>query len=169
MRNPRTSLKASLEGWRRIAFLGIGSELRGDDAAGPKVLERLEAALAGGGDIAFFHGGSAPENLTGAIRDFNPTHLVVIDAADLGMKPGSFRVIGAREIGGASFSTHSLPIPIILGYLRSTMKSREIVIGIQPGSLEFDSPVTAPVAAAVESLAEDIIRAVEKSRAGKKR
>ncbi|HPA72918.1 MAG TPA: hydrogenase maturation peptidase HycI [Spirochaetota bacterium] len=165
MRSLKTGLKASLEGWRRIAFLGIGSELRGDDAAGPKVLERLDASLGGRDDIAFFHGGSAPENLTGAIRDYNPTHLVVIDAADLGKKPGSVRIIGESEIGGASFSTHSLPIPIILGYLRSTVKAREIVIGIQPGSLEFDSPVTAPVAAAVASLADDIIRAVETTRA----
>lgn len=160
----RARLISSLKGWERIAVLGIGSELRGDDAAGLKVLEKLGIATGPRDDVALFHGGSAPENLTGAIRAFNPTHLIVIDAADLGKKPGFARILTGGEIEGTTFSTHSLPISIILRYLRSTVNAKEIVIGIQPQCLEFDSPVTDCIAGTIESLSHDIASAIEKTR-----
>jgi hydrogenase 3 maturation protease len=103
-------------------------------------------------NLAAFDGGSAPENVTGVIARFKPTHLVVVDAAHLGLKPGAVRVVAAEEIGGVSFSTHTLPMPIIIDYLAKGTGCRSVVIGIEPEQKNVCAPVSARVLAAVDDV-----------------
>ncbi|MGE5344058.1 MAG: hydrogenase maturation peptidase HycI [Candidatus Omnitrophota bacterium] len=135
-------LKNTLSGTDRLAILGIGSELRGDDAAGIEITRRLaetfndpeESRLA---KLRIYHGCSAPENYTGAIKAFKPTHLILIDAADLGEIPGSLFFIDPQVIGGVSFSTHMMPLNIFTQYLEDEVQCKVIIIGIQPEKLDF--------------------------------
>ena len=51
---------------RKVVLLGVGSELRGDDAVGIVIARRMEALHLAG--VQAMEGGTAPENLTGEIR-----------------------------------------------------------------------------------------------------
>lgn len=139
MREIKKALKNKLKNSRRIALLGIGSELNADDVAGMLVAKRLDERVKKNRSFVFkaFFGATAPENLTGEIRKFKPTLVVMVDAADFGRKPGEVVVIQAEEIEGISFSTHRLPTTIIAQYLAQSLNCSIVIIGIQPKTLAF--------------------------------
>jgi hydrogenase 3 maturation protease len=154
-----TILKNRLRNARKIAILGIGSELRADDAAGMVLARRLQAQIKKKRtrSLKVFLGETAPENLTGEIKRFKPTHLIIIDAADFHEKPGAVGILdGAGEIG-VSFSTHSIPIQIMKDYLFESTGCETIVIGIQPESLEFRTGLSERVEQSLKVLSRDLM------------
>ncbi len=107
-------------------------------------------------------GGTAPENVTGEVRRLAPTHVLLVDSAEMGEAPGSVRLIGAGRIAGTSFSTHSLPLSVLARYLERELGSRVIVIGIEPKSLAFGGRLSPEVERAIEETVaalEDALRA----------
>ena len=170
-----TNLQQRLKGASKIGILGVGSELRADDVAGILVAERFKNLFgvppSGGKDqsdprkrgtpnVEVFLGGTAPENLTGEIKRFAPTHLVIIDAADLNAEPGAITVMDPESIGGTTFCTHSLPLKMMIDYLLDSFECHVTVIGIQPKSLEVGAPVSKEVRDAVESLSAMLLDAI---------
>ena len=154
-------LKQKLENAKRIAVLGIGSELRGDDVAGLLAAQQIEKNTQGKSvtpQIQVFIGETAPENLTGEIKKFQPTHLIIIDAAQLNKKPGHIKIMEPETIGGTTFCTHSLPLKVMIGYLLESFKFQAIIIGIQPKTLVFGAQPTKEVVAAAKHLAETITK-----------
>jgi len=133
-------LKDRLKNAQRVAVLGIGSQLRSDDAAGLIIAKGLKAFIKDKKKkslLKVFLGETAPENLTGQIKKFKPTHLIVIDAVDFHLKTGALRVVDICEEAGVSFSTHRVPIGILRDYLHKSIGCETILIGMQPGSTEF--------------------------------
>lgn len=145
-------------------MLGVGSELRGDDFAGVLVARRIEAwrKRAKVERVAGFEGCSAPENVTGQIAKFRPSHLLLVDAARLGKSPGDVELLDAAKITGVSFSTHMLPAPIILDYLEKTAGCRALVVGIEPTQTDVLGPISEPVARAIDAVVETVRRAFSK-------
>jgi hydrogenase 3 maturation protease len=160
VQKPATILKKRLENPARVGILGIGSELRADDVAGILVAERIREFTAKTNSaikLKIFIGATAPENLTGEIKNFKPTHLIIIDAADLGLKPGGIKVMSPDEIGGITFCTHSLPLKVMTDYLLESFKFDITVIGIQPKTLTVGAEPSKPVLKAVDSLVETLV------------
>ena len=155
------TLKQKLNNAQRVAVLGIGSELRGDDIVGLLAAQQIEknigekTALP---EVRVFIGETAPENLTGEIKKFQPTHLIIIDAAELNKEPGHIEIMEPETIGGTSFCTHSLPLKIVIGYLLESFKFQAIIIGIQPKTLTFGAQPTKEVVAAAKRIAETITK-----------
>jgi hydrogenase 3 maturation protease len=159
----KTNLQQRLENALKIGVLGIGSELRADDAAGILVAQRVEELM---GDkkthpqIETFIGATAPENLTGEIKRFAPTHLVIVDAADLDSEPGTITLMDPDSIGGTTFCTHSLPLKVMIDYLLDSFECDVIIVGIQPKSLAVGASVSNEVLNAVQFLATTICDAI---------
>jgi hydrogenase 3 maturation protease len=156
-----SGLGVALRQARRIAVVGVGSDLRGDDVAGILVINELRISLARSkrSVIRLFDGGTAPENITGEIIRFKPSHILLVDAAGLGLKPGAVKLLEPAEIGGVIFSTHVLPLKIMADYLKQSLSCRIIVIGIQPGRIDFGAAVSAKIKLAARRLAHEILRA----------
>ncbi len=133
------------------AVLGVGSVLRNDDAAGMLCVDAL-SHLCNSGNLMCVGGSTAPENMTGVIKDFNPDTLIIIDAAFMGMNPGEFAIIDSGDIGGASFSTHMLPLSLTLAYLKAETGCRTVVVGIQPQNTEQGTEVCSAVTNAANKL-----------------
>jgi hydrogenase maturation protease HycI len=131
-----------------VVVLGVGSELRSDDAAGLRVTRGIARLRVPG--VHALDGGPAPESCTGEIRRIAPSHLLIVDAADMAEPPGTVRLIDLENIAGASFGTHGLPLSVVADYLRRELGCRVAIIGIQPASLDFGESLSAPVAAAVD-------------------
>jgi hydrogenase 3 maturation protease len=151
-----------------LVVLGVGSELRGDDAAGVLVAARLgetaqEAAPRPG--LHAIPGGTAPENHTGEIKALRPAGIIIVDAADMGEPPGTVRVIPLDRVGGVSFSTHTLPLNVVAEYLRMETGAAVVILGIQPLAMDFDGPVSAETEAGV-ALAVEGLRELAALRAG---
>ncbi|HET9596662.1 MAG TPA: hydrogenase maturation protease [Anaeromyxobacteraceae bacterium] len=152
---PFPDLQALLGDARRVAVVGAGSDLRGDDVAGVLVARRLAAWAAREGvrELAAFAAGAAPENFTGEIARHRPDLVVVVDAAHLGLEPGAVAVVDASKVAGVAFSTHMLPLPIFLDYLARTTGCRTLVLGIEIVQKDVLGPVSPPVERAVRRLA----------------
>ncbi len=162
MTNPRTPFRQMLQGAERVAVLGVGSSLRGDDAVGLLAAEQVQflgKAQHRRGRLAVFLGETAPENLTGPIKSFRPTHLIVVDAADMGQTPGHIQAIDPMRVADVgSCSTHSLPLSVLTGYLRDELACRVLIIAIQPGSCGFGQSPCPAVVSAARRVARHILR-----------
>ena len=141
-------LKDKLKGAKRIAILGIGSQLRGDDVAGMLVAKELEV-YAGfinkHTPFKVFFGASAPENVTGQIKKFNPSHILIIDSAEMGEAAGRVSLISLESEVCSSFSTHRLPSRILVDYLTHSIGCEVIMLGIQPKSINFGETLSPEV------------------------
>ena len=154
MRKIKEILKTRLEGAERVALLGIGSEMRADDAAGILVARELELKQPSFGErVRVFVGHASPESLTGEIKRYRPTHLLIVDAADLGLEPGGSRIIQKSEIDGVSFSTHRLPTRILADYLEGELSCEIIIIGIQPLTMELLKPASETIRESARGMA----------------
>ena len=157
MLNLKTILKKKLKDARKIAVLGIGSELRADDAAGLLVAGELKKIK----DLKLkvFFGSTAPENLTGEIIKYNPTHIIIVDSVDTDQKPGFILLVSPEEVGGVSFSSHMLPIKMIVDYFLESLKCEIIIIGIQPKILTFGETTSKEVKKSTKKIS-DIIQQI---------
>lgn len=168
MQSLTKELQNRLKGAKRVAVLGVGSDLRGDDAAGMLVAQRMgkyESRITNHerrkGLLRVFYGSTAPENLTGEIRRFKPTHLIIVDTADIKQKPGTVLLLKGEDVSaGISFSTHKLPPRVMVDYFGKTLKCRIILIGIQPKTLEFGRAVSKEVKGSAKDVSDAIISVV---------
>jgi hydrogenase 3 maturation protease len=137
----------------RVAVLGVGNEMNGDDGAGVRVVKALAARLAAAPGVLLIDGGTAPESYTGPLRRFRPDLIVEIDAAHQDQPPGTLAWIDWRDADGMSASTHTLPPSVLATYLTTDLGCQMALIGVQPAQLEMGRPLSPDVAEAVERLA----------------
>jgi hydrogenase 3 maturation protease len=104
----------------------IGNPQGGDDAVGPYVAQMLK-----GSDIEFIDCRTNPENYTSIVKQKKPEKLIIVDAADMGIKPGEIRIVPKEKIGVMTISTHGIPISVLMNYLEQFVE-KVIFIGIQP-------------------------------------
>lgn len=158
-------LKSRLSRARSVAVLGIGSELRSDDAAGLLVAEELEKRLGKGRKkrrIRIFFGSTAPENLTGEIKRFKPEHIIIADTVEMGEKPGTIIVVPNGDVGsGVTFSTHKMPAKILADYFIKSFKCEITMVGIQPSSLKFGAPPSRHIRESAKYIAKAIAQAAK--------
>jgi len=147
-------LKNNMRPGQKYAFLGIGSSLRSDDAAGMYFIELLSSMIKQD-NVLLVAGSTAPENFTGVIKDFGPDVLFVVDAAHMGLLPGEIKIVPACDIGGVSFSTHMLPLTVMLKYLEAESGCDVMFVGIQPACTDFGLCMCDDVKKGVERLAGD--------------
>lgn len=139
----------------RVAFLGIGNELNGDDAAGVWLSRRLLSLKVSCDRLLFFDCGQVPENSLSTLRKFRPDLVVLMDAADFGGEPGEVRWIDPQATTGFSASSHTLPFSVLSKYLIKELGCVVRVLGIQPLSLEFDAGLSSPVRNSLALLIKD--------------
>jgi hydrogenase 3 maturation protease len=139
----------------RVALMGVGNDLRGDDGAGLALARALGEHLPADADdrLLVVEAGQAPENFSGALRRFRPDLVVLLDAAHLGEEPGAVRWLAASVAGGMSASTHTLPLHMLAAYLEAELGCEVALLGIQPADISFGGPISPPVREAVEALA----------------
>lgn len=141
----------------RIALLGIGHPLNGDDAAGIAVVRALDAVLPPTDRVLLLEGGSAPENQTGRLRQFTPDLVIFIDAAQMDAAPGAVRWLDWRETTGLSASTHTLPPYMLAQFLVADLGCDVALLGIQPAHTLTGAPLSNVMQRAVDSIVQTLI------------
>jgi len=159
----QASLKASLNPPKRaeqpvrLAVLGIGHELCGDDAVGVRLAGMLRPLTAGNERLLIIEAGPAPENFTGSLRRFRPDLVLLVDAAQMDTGPGTIAWLDLQSTGGISASSHTLPLHILVSYLEAELACQVALIGIQPQQTFADEPLTPPVQAAAQAVVEALL------------
>ena len=140
----------------RVVVVGVGSEMRGDDAVGMDVLKGLKRGLKSR-NVLLIEGGVAPENFTSQIRRFRPSHVIFIDATDFGAKPGDVVIAEPGAITGQSVSTHTVPLSALAGYIREQTGSDVALVGIQPERANLGAKMCDPVKISVGKVVEILL------------
>ncbi len=131
-----------------MVILGIGNELRGDDAAGVLVARKLKEKITNRSDILCIEGAEAPENFTSVIRRFNPNLLILVDAGALSLEAGSIRWLSTDDISGG-MGTHGLSLADFSLYLQQETECETGFLVIQAGKNDFGDPITLAVKRAI--------------------
>lgn len=170
------TISQELEKAGRLFVLGIGNKHKGDDAAGSlcirllkkRIIQRKSRADLGSAEAArpglskrttshlavrLLDAGETPEAATGLIREFRPTHVLIVDAAAGGHEPGTIFVIDKEKISQNDISTHRLPLFYLVRYLEEGIGCRVILVGIEPKEIAWGKPVTLAVGRAAARLA----------------
>jgi hydrogenase 3 maturation protease len=129
----------------RLAVVGIGQSLRGDDGLGPAFISALRHRLKADDRLLLLDGGAAPENATGRLRRFRPDLVLLIDAAQLDAPPGAIAILDWRAADGLSAATHALPPSLLAAYLTAELGCLVLLLGIQPAQTNFGRPLSTAV------------------------
>jgi len=162
--NPwKEKLSRFLQEAGKVAVLGVGNEIRADDGAGTCVARLVAKALAKRDAHTLVvpcigvPGGSAPENFTGIILRFSPTHLIVVDAFFQGGLPGEISEIPECQIQGLSLSSHKMPLGVLRDFFRAEGIRNILFLGIEPRSIQFGRKMSPEVRRSAAELARTIL------------
>jgi hydrogenase maturation protease HycI len=136
----------------KVAVVGIGHELRGDDWAGVAAVRKLKAR----NNVLIVDAGCAPENITGLVRLFIPNLVILIDAVQMNDEVGEINWICFDQITGLSASTHSLPVDMFARFLALDIGCEVALIGIQPAATDLGAGLSGQVKKAVNKLARQL-------------
>jgi len=149
--------------------LGIGNTLKGDDGIGIYVAGKIDKYLKevskkskqakltrAGREVIAISCGTTPENYTSTIRKHNPDKLILVDAVDMGLSPGSYRIIPPDKIEVMHISTHDIPLSIFISYV-SEFCGDIILIGIQPDKMDIGTALSSTVQRSGDRVANLII------------
>ena len=142
----------------RIVIIGIGNEMRGDDRIGMEIVKRLERKIKNRN--IFFIKTSYIENEIKRIARLKPKKIIIIDAAEIGKKPGEFSILSKNELSSLVISTHSIPLPVILEYLDSFINAKIIILGIQVKCTELGKKMSNEVRKSIRRICEFIERRI---------
>ena len=131
------------------AIVGIGNVLKGDDASGPLVCEKLRQANVSAHVI---DASTVPENYIRTIIRKKPQNLLLIDAIDFGGESGEIRVFKPEQLSSLVISTHTLSPRIFIDMIRKSIELDVYCIGIQPAQTQLGTPVSEQVSKAIQQL-----------------
>ncbi len=150
-------------------ILGVGNTLKGDDGIGIYVVERInkyleevkkgskQAKFTGAtGKVTAIDCGTTPENYTSIIKRHNPDRLILVDAAEMGLTPGSYRIIPPEKIEVMHVSTHNMALSFLISYISEFCKLI-VLVGIQPERMDFGTALSSTVQRSGDHVANLII------------
>lgn len=153
-------IKKDLKNWfieaKKVVIAGIGNPIRMDDYVGLKIVEQLKGRLHP--NVLLIEAETVPESYLQEIEAFCPSHVLLIDAAYLGLKPGQASLVDAEAIVNYSaISTHLLPLRIFCDYVKQATGAKIALLLIEPACMEFGEGLTVEVEAAAERLTEALV------------
>jgi len=137
---------------RRVVVAGVGSSLRKDDFVGVKIVRGLRNKVSS--SVYLIECETVPESFIEPIIEFKPTHVLIIDAALLGLKTGAFNLMEPEQMVGPIVSTHFLPLQIFCDYLAKTTGAKIALLAIQPKDTSLEEGLTAEVRKTAKHLTE---------------
>jgi len=134
-------------------LVGTGNPLRRDDGVGVWLAESLKGASA-----AVFNVEDVPESYVGEIARTGLRNVIIMDAVDAGLEPGTVVFGPLDELGERpGLSTHKLSLSLC-GRFLGAHGQRTFLLGIAPGDIDFGPGLTAEVERAAGQVRDLILR-----------
>lgn len=149
------AVEKDLKNWfadaKKIVVAGIGNPIRTDDYVGLKIVENLRGKVPE--TVCLLECETVPENYLLDIEKFKPTHVLLVDAAFLELKPGEASLVDAeRMMDYSAISTHALPLKIFCEHLKKATNAKIGLLLIEPKNMEFGEGLSVEVEAQAERL-----------------
>ena len=149
------NLEKELKKWfvnhGKVVVAGIGNPIRSDDFVGVKIVQDLQGKVPK--NVCLIECETVPESFMQEIVDLNPSHVLLIDAAILGVKPGETRLVFPEQVADfPAITTHVLPLRIFCEYITQATRAKIVLLLIQPGKTEFGEGLTSEVDAAAKKI-----------------
>lgn len=140
--NIQNRLKKWFKSKKKIVVAGIGNPIRSDDFVGLKIVHDLRN-IDLSENVFLLECETVPENFMQEIIDLKPSHVLLIDAAFLGLKPGETRLVFPKQISNFSATTsHVLPLRIFCDYINQIIKTKIALLLIEPEKTDFGEGLT---------------------------
>ncbi len=146
---------------QRIAFIGLGNPIKGDDGVGVYISDKLIEITNSQVPyiLSCYH---VPANYLGKIVNYNPDYVIFIDAIfHPDFSPGDIVIIGSSKIQEVdSFTTHYQSYDTIIKFIETELDKQMdyIVLGINVTEIELNDPISS----IVENSAEIIVSSIKK-------
>jgi hydrogenase 3 maturation protease len=151
----KSSIQRELKNWladsERIVVAGVGNPIRTDDFVGVKIVQDLNGKVSE--RVYLIECETVPESFMQEIVDLKPSHVLLIDAAVLGLKPGETRLVFPEQVADfPAVTTHVLPLRIFCEYIAKMTEAKIALLLIEPENTEFGEGLTPTVQAAAEKI-----------------
>ncbi len=146
-------------------ILGIGNTLLSDEGAGIHALNLIRSEYTDIPNLTFVDGGTLSFSLASWIEDCDS--LVVFDAAELQLPPGSVRTFAGSEmdafLGAAKRSAHEVGLMDLMDIARLTdhLPVNRALIGLQPEYMGWGMQPTRGVHRALPIAVNEAVKLIE--------
>lgn len=146
-----SSAEKKLREWlsdaERVVVAGVGNPIRMDDFVGVKVIQDLRGKVSG--NVLLVECETVPESFIQRILDFRPSHVLIVDAAVMGLEPGDYRFVQSEHLRVfPAISTHMLPLRVFCDYLVEAAGARVGLLLVEPKNVDFGEGLSGEVEAA---------------------
>jgi len=148
----------------RIAVVGMGNVLTGDDALGPTVVRWLDALFEMPPGVEVVDAGTPGMDLAGLLADVDAA--IVVDAFSSDREPGSLETFDRETLLSRPLQPRTNPHA---PGLAETLLSLEfaglgpgpvLLVGVVPRQVDVGEPLSAPVAAAIPRVLDTVCAAL---------
>ncbi len=156
---------ASVSALRRLAIIGVGNPLRGDDGVGPRLVALLRSRPLPPGVVAI-DGGTGGFSLLFLLEE-GWERVIIVDAADVGRAAGEFvrftpeEVHLAREAKPLSLHNAGLSEVLALAEALGRPLPPIVLFGVQPASLDWREGLSEEVERALPALLKAVLAEVQ--------
>lgn len=163
MNEPTKDLEGELRIWltgaTSVAVAGIGNAIRSDDFVGVRIVEDLKGKVSDA--VRLIECETVPESFVDEIIEIQPSHVLLIDAAMLGLRSGAARLYDAEVMTTApTISTHTLPLKVFCEYVEKLTRAKIALLLIEPKDKGFGEGLTPEIEAAAASIEAALLNAL---------
>jgi len=159
--NLQAVLKKWLNNSKKVVIAGIGNPIRNDDYIGVKIVHELKNKVPS--RVQIYECETVPESFLEPIIELNPTHVLLIDAAILRLKPGTIRLINPEQIINFSpITSHTLPLRVFCEFIKKTTESKIALLLIEPKNTDFGEKISTEVQKAAEKILTLLLKILKK-------
>jgi hydrogenase 3 maturation protease len=149
-------LKDWFTGSKKVVIAGIGNPIRQDDYVGLKIVQDMQGKVPQ--RVCLLECETVPESYLLDIEKFQPTHVLLVDAAVLKRPPGAASLVDAEEIiAFSAISSHVLPLRIFCEYVKKTTAAKVGLLLVEPQNMEFGEGLTSEVEASAQRLTKILV------------
>ena len=149
-------LRAWLSGAKSVVVAGIGNAIRRDDFVGVKIVEGLRSKVSD--HVHLIECETVPESFVDEIIEVRPTHVLLVDAALLGLRPGTAHLYQAEEVLNVpSISTHTMPLRVLCDYVRQLTGADIALVLIEPKDTDFGEGMSVELQEAADRVVSQLL------------
>ncbi len=161
MANEKYDLQRALSEWlagaERVVVAGIGNSIRRDDFVGVKIVQDMQGKTPE--RVCLLECETVPESFMHEIVDLKPSHVLLIDAAILGLKPSEARLIFPEQVTNfPAVTSHVLPMRVFCEYVAKMTEAKIALLLIEPADVEFGEGLTPAVQGAAEKITKMLLK-----------
>lgn len=148
-------LKEWFSNAEKVVVAGIGNPIRMDDFIGVKIVRDLQGKVSE--KVLLIECETVPESYIQQIVDFNPSHILLIDAAVMGLEPGEYRLVKPEHLKVfPAISTHMLPLRVFCEYIAKMTNAKIALLLIEPKTTDFGEGLSREVEAAEQKIIDSL-------------